>query len=104
MDVAADELLSLLGRAARLARVHKLPVHLAFIEHMADTAALLGAEGYAVTSLQVRVDGMDGAVCLWPVGCSRVEDDVGVTGGAEDCPAAARGQWSGWEGAGVRCC
>jgi len=53
--MTADELLPALGRVVRLARVPALPAHLAFIEETCDTGALLGAEGYALTSLQVVV-------------------------------------------------
>ena len=51
--MTADELLPAMGRVVRLARVPYLPAHLAFIEETCDTGALLGAEGYALTSLQV---------------------------------------------------
>ena len=53
--MTADELLPALGRVVRLARVPALPAHLAFSEETCDTGALLGAEGYALTSLQVVV-------------------------------------------------
>lgn len=53
--MTADELLPALGRVVRLARVPALPAQLAFIEETCDTGTLLGAEGYALTSLQVVV-------------------------------------------------
>ncbi|GAB5033355.1 vps9 domain-containing protein 1 [Nannochloropsis oceanica] len=53
--MTADELLPALGRVVRLARVPALPAHLAFIEETCDTGTLLGAEGYALTSLQVVI-------------------------------------------------
>jgi len=51
--MTADELLPALGKAVRRAAVPALPAHLAFVEETCDTGALLGAEGYALTSLQV---------------------------------------------------
>jgi hypothetical protein len=53
--MSADELLPALGKAVRRAAVPALPAHLAFVEETCDTGALLGAEGYALTSLQVRL-------------------------------------------------
>lgn len=53
--MSADELLPALGKAVWRAAVPALPAHLAFVEETCDTGALLGAEGYALTSLQVRL-------------------------------------------------
>lgn len=50
---SADDLLPALAGVVRSARIPALPAHLAFIDQTCDTGALLGAEGYALTSLQV---------------------------------------------------
>lgn len=51
---SADDLLPALAGVVRSAQIPALPAHLAFIDQTCDTGALLGAEGYALTSLQVR--------------------------------------------------
>jgi hypothetical protein len=52
--LSADDLLPLLGHVVLEARVPNLPSELAFIEAFCTDDRLMGAEGYALRSVQVR--------------------------------------------------
>ena len=53
--VTADELLPRFAQALVQARTPKLPAELVFIEHFCDRQMLLGAEGYALTTIQAAL-------------------------------------------------